>query len=221
MSEQSTALPCSQTRFALCFVLPGAMPSHCTFPDCFNHRALGIRPRSRLWLAHVTGYPMPNHRRTALDSPKAKTPRRCSAVLALGESSSKAIECVKRLAYCRARPHSTHSGFQRIHRPVATPDAAIIHRFFVPCNVDRTCRAFFLATETPCRVASIRPTGSQPHGSRPADGPALQPIPLWQCRLVWSFFASVKFSWVYNRAVKSDWFVGTLKIVVAMLVNPA
>jgi hypothetical protein len=49
----------------------------------------------------------------------------------------------------------------------------------------------------------------------------LQPIPLWQCRLVWSFFASVKFSWVYNRAVKSDWFVGTLKIVVAMLVNPA
>ena len=75
MSEQSTALPCTQTRFALCFVLPGAMPSHCTFPDCFNHRALGIRPRSPLWLARVTGYPMPNHRRTALDSPKAKTPQ--------------------------------------------------------------------------------------------------------------------------------------------------
>jgi hypothetical protein len=49
----------------------------------------------------------------------------------------------------------------------------------------------------------------------------LQPIPLWQCRLVWSFFASVKFSWVYNQPDKPDCFVGTLKIVVAWSVNLA
>ena len=41
-------------RFALCMPF-GAMPSHHTIPDYFNHRALGIRPRSLLWLAHVTG----------------------------------------------------------------------------------------------------------------------------------------------------------------------
>jgi hypothetical protein len=40
--------------------------------------------------------------------PKAKTPRRCSAVLALGESSSEAFETIKRPAHCHARPHSTH-----------------------------------------------------------------------------------------------------------------
>jgi hypothetical protein len=51
------------------------MSSHRTNPDCFNHRALGIRPRSLLWLARVTGYLLPNHRRTALGSPKAKTPQ--------------------------------------------------------------------------------------------------------------------------------------------------
>jgi len=152
---------------------------------------------------------------------KSKNPAKHSVVLALGESNSKAIELVKRLACRTTRPHRTLRGSTSSIRPVATPDAAIIHQFFAPCNVDRTCRAFFLATETPCRVASIRPTVSQPHGSRPADGPALQPIPLWQCRLVWSFFAFVKFSWVYNRAVKPDRFVGALKIVVAWSVNLA
>jgi len=44
-------------------------------PDYFNHRALAIRPRSLLWFAHVTGYLKSNHRRTAFDCPKAKTPQ--------------------------------------------------------------------------------------------------------------------------------------------------
>jgi len=51
------------------------MSSHRTVPDCFNHRALGLSPRPLLWLARVTGYLLPNHRRTALGSPKAKTPQ--------------------------------------------------------------------------------------------------------------------------------------------------
>jgi len=32
-------------------------------------------PPSLLWFARVTGYPKPNHRRTALGCPKAKTPQ--------------------------------------------------------------------------------------------------------------------------------------------------
>ena len=36
-------------------MLFGAMPSHHTTSDSFNHRALRIRPRSLLWLARVTG----------------------------------------------------------------------------------------------------------------------------------------------------------------------
>lgn len=97
----------TKTGFALCLVLSGAMPSHRTIPDYFNHRALGIRPRSRLWLARVTGYPKPDHRRTASGRPKAKTPRRCSAVLALGESSSEAIEASQktRSLLCKTAQH--------------------------------------------------------------------------------------------------------------------
>ena len=82
----------TKTGFALCLVLPGAMPSHRTIPDYFNHRALGIRPRSRLWLARVTGYPKPDHRRTASDRPKAKTPESLSVVLALGRAAAKRLE---------------------------------------------------------------------------------------------------------------------------------
>ena len=76
MLEQSTALPWSKPKFALCRdLLFGAMSSHRTNPDCFNHRALGISPRSPIWLARVSGYLRHNHRRTALCCPKAKTPQ--------------------------------------------------------------------------------------------------------------------------------------------------
>lgn len=73
---------------SLCALLPGAMPSHRTIPDYFNHRALGIRPRSRFWLARVTGYPKPDHRRTASGRPKVKTPESLSVVLALGRAAA-------------------------------------------------------------------------------------------------------------------------------------
>jgi len=34
-----------------------------------------LSPRSLIWFARVSGYPIPSHRRTALGSPKAKTPQ--------------------------------------------------------------------------------------------------------------------------------------------------
>ena len=79
-------------RSVLDVPLYGAMSSHRTIPDYFNHPALGIRPPSLLWLARVTGYLTSNHRRAALDSPKTKTPQNALVVLALGESNSKAID---------------------------------------------------------------------------------------------------------------------------------
>ena len=53
----------------------GAMSSPRTVPDCFNHRALELSPRSPIWFARVSGYLKRNHRRTALRCPKAKTPQ--------------------------------------------------------------------------------------------------------------------------------------------------
>jgi hypothetical protein len=111
MLEQSTALPCSRTKFALCRdLLFGAMSSHRTNPDCFNHRALGIRPRSLLWLARVTGYLLPNHRRTALGSPKAKTPQDALWSWLLARATARRLTRIKNLACCLSRPHSTLRG---------------------------------------------------------------------------------------------------------------
>jgi len=76
MLEQSTALPWSKSKFACAsMLLFGAMSSPRTVPDCFNHRALGLSPRSPIWSARVSGYLKRNHRRTALRCPKAKTPQ--------------------------------------------------------------------------------------------------------------------------------------------------
>ena len=81
-----------------------------TIPDCFNHRALGISPRSPLWLARVTGYLMPNHRRTALGSPKTKTPQDALWSWLLARATARRLTRIKNLACCRTRPHSTLRG---------------------------------------------------------------------------------------------------------------
>ena len=58
----------TKVRSMLCSSEP--CPRNRTNPDYFNRRALGIRPRSLLWLARVTGFPASNHRRSALDANK-------------------------------------------------------------------------------------------------------------------------------------------------------
>jgi len=71
-----------QKQSSLCALMKvplyGAMSSHYTNPDYFNHRALGIRPRSLLWLAHVTGLfkkPPPTYRMDSeLRDKKQKSP---------------------------------------------------------------------------------------------------------------------------------------------------
>ena len=101
------------------------MPSHCTFPDYFNHRALGIRPRPRLWLARVTGYPKPDHRRTASGRPKAKTPARCSVVLALGRAAAKRFEQEANASLATLQDHTApcggHSSCSNAQLPHQTP----------------------------------------------------------------------------------------------------
>jgi hypothetical protein len=121
---------------ASCF--PEPCPRTALSQTCFNRRALGIRPRSPLWLARVTGYPMPNHRRTALGSPKAKTPARCSVVLALGRAAAKRLEQQANASLATLQDHTATCGGLTCCsiRLVATPDAAIIYRFVRLCNVD-------------------------------------------------------------------------------------
>ena len=72
------------------------MSSLCTTSDCFNHRALGIRPRSPIWLARVSGYLKHNHRRTALGSPKAKTPQDALWSWLLARATAKRLKAFKR-----------------------------------------------------------------------------------------------------------------------------
>lgn len=98
----------NKTGFALCSMLTfGAMSSHRTTSDCFNHRALRIRPRSQLWLARVTGYLKPDHRRTASGCPKAKTLQDTLRSWLLARATTRRLTRIKNLACCRARPHSS------------------------------------------------------------------------------------------------------------------
>jgi hypothetical protein len=111
MLEQSTALP-HQDEVSLCAVTCFSEPCHriALTQTCFNHRALGIRPRYLLWLARVTGYLLPNHRRTALGSPKAKTPQDALWSWLLARATARRLTRIKNLACCLSRPHSTLRG---------------------------------------------------------------------------------------------------------------
>ena len=93
------------------------MSSHRTTSDYFNHRALRIRPRPPLWLARVAGYLKHNHRQHRIVLSKSKNPARCSVVLALGESNSKAIEANQktRLPYDKTTQYP--AGFRSASSP--------------------------------------------------------------------------------------------------------
>jgi hypothetical protein len=111
MLEQSTALPWSKPKFACAsMLLFGAMSSHRTISDCFNHRALRFSPRSPIWFARVSGYLNRNHRRTALRCPKAKTPQDALWSWLLARATAKRMTRIKSSACCLARPHSTLRG---------------------------------------------------------------------------------------------------------------
>jgi len=112
MFEQSTALPYQNTekRSVLDNFLFGAMSSLRTIPDFFNHRVLGIRPPSLFWLARVTKCLKSNHRRTAFDCPKAKTPQDALWSRLLARATARRLNVFKRLACRTTRPHSTLRG---------------------------------------------------------------------------------------------------------------
>ena len=138
MLEQSTALPWSKPKFALCRdLLFGAMSSQCTNPDCFNHRALGIRPRSPFWLARVTGYLKPNHRRTALGCPKAKTPQDALWSWLLARATARRLTLIKRLACRTTRPHSTLRGSKLASTPRCHSRQFIVYTLFSLCKPTR------------------------------------------------------------------------------------
>ena len=108
MLEQSTALPQSKLKFACAsMLLFGAMSSHRTVSDCFNHRALRLSPRSPIWLARVSGYLKHNHRRTALCCPKAKTPQNALWSWLLARAAAKRLNRQKsRLPPCKTTQYS-------------------------------------------------------------------------------------------------------------------
>jgi hypothetical protein len=111
MLEQSTALPWSKPKFAYAsMLLFGAMSSHRTISDCFNHRALRLSPRSPIWLARVSGYLNRNHRRTALRCPKEKTPQDALWSWLLARATARRLKQLKSLACRTTRPHSTLRG---------------------------------------------------------------------------------------------------------------
>ena len=104
--NQSSPVPQCQ------FLLYGAMSSPRTIPDCFNHRALGLSPRSPIWSARVSGYLKRNHRRTALRCPKAKTPQDALWSWLLARATARRLTRIKNLACRLARPHRNLRGFR-------------------------------------------------------------------------------------------------------------
>lgn len=126
------------------------MSSHRTTSDYFNHRALRIRPRPPLWLARVTGYLMPNHRRTALGSPKAKTPQDALWSWLLARATTRRLTRIKNLACCRTRPHSTLRGSR-----FALSPRCHSRRFLLYAQSFMACQLLFFQSTTSGRVCTV------------------------------------------------------------------
>jgi len=84
--------------------------SHWT--DYFQPPRSILSPRSPLWLARVTGYLLHNHRRTALGSPKAKTPQDALWSWLLARATARRLTLIKNLACRLARPQKNLRGSQ-------------------------------------------------------------------------------------------------------------
>ena len=91
---------------------------------------------------------MPNHRRTALGSPKAKTPQDALWSWLLARATARRLKLIKRLACRTTRPHSTLRGLDQLHRLDATLDGLdYTHTLFVRVNTLKTiCRATVTVT---------------------------------------------------------------------------
>ena len=114
MLEQSTALPWSKPKFACASML--AFRSHVIashVPDCFNHRALGLSPRSPIWFARVSGYLKRNHRRTALRCPKAKTPQDALWSWLLARATARRLKVVQKTRLLYDKTTQYPAGFRK------------------------------------------------------------------------------------------------------------
>jgi hypothetical protein len=140
------------------------MSSHRTTSDYFNHRALRIRPRPPLWLARVTGYLMPNHRRTALGSPKAKTPQDALWSWLLARATARRLKSIKRLACRTTRPHSTLRGSQHFSTPRCHS-----RRVRLYAQSFMACQLLFFQSTTSVRVCTV------PLRAFPSENPLCSP----------------------------------------------
>jgi hypothetical protein len=91
----------------------GAMSSPRTVPDCFNHRALGLSPRSPIWFARVSGYLKRNHRRTALRCPKAKTPQDALWSWFLARTTARRLKVVQKTRLLYDKTTQYPAGFRK------------------------------------------------------------------------------------------------------------
>jgi hypothetical protein len=93
-----------------------------------------LSPRSPLWLARVTGYLMPNHRRTALGSPKAKTPQDALWSWLLARATARRLTLIKNLACRLARPHRNLRGSQLAFSSKCHSRQNVLYHSFNRCS---------------------------------------------------------------------------------------